>query len=417
MEPLIADWLAHHARTRGEHVACVDLGAGRWFTYRQFFDRVARLAGAFRGRHGVGPGDRVMVVARNSTDLFEIMFAAWRIGAVFMPVDWELDPPELGEIAVDGSPALVVVDEEFLPALPTTARRILTRRPGDETSEYECDIATSDPIREFSETTLDTMNTLLYTWGTTGKPKGVIGTWRMTTAMLLQASANAMLTSDSVGLVLAPQSQPAGLHAFATALFHAGGTVAAMADWDPSRALRHLADPTLGVTHTHGGPDQFQLMSRVPGVGDLTFPTLRVAGVSGGPIPADLMEGCAAHGLSLTPSYGLTEAFGVTHMSAESALRKPGASGWPTMYTEVRIADGNDAVVPAGAIGEIQIKSGAVTPGYWRRPETTAAAFVDGWFRTGDLGAMDETGLLYVAGRKPEEAVAPAAEQEAESAV
>lgn len=109
---MIADWLAHHARTRAGHTACIDLGTGRRFTYLQFFERVTRLAGALRTRHGVKPGDRVMVVARNSTDVYEIMFAAWRIGAVFMPVNWRLAPPELEEIRRDGEPALAIADVE-----------------------------------------------------------------------------------------------------------------------------------------------------------------------------------------------------------------------------------------------------------------------------------------------------------------
>ena len=425
---LISDWLAHHARLRPGHLAVIDLATGRRFTYGEWFPRVARLAGAFRER-GVQPGDRVMVLARNSTDVYETLFACWRIGAVFMPVNWRLAPGEIADIMADATPALVVVDEEFawllpeegaiaprppaaavhvlasplaIPAVSTSApspARLL-RRPGDATSAYEHAIATAAPVLDFAQVGLDTVNTLLYTSGTTGQPKGVIGNWRMTTVMLLQASISGGLGADCVTLTAAPQFHTAGLNSFATALIHLGGTLAVMAVWEPGEALRLLADPALGVTHTLGVPTQFLLMTRHPTFGSLQFPTVRMAAVGGAPPTPTLMDTCAAHGLPLTPGYGMTECFGVTQISAAVARRKPGAVGWPALYTELRVADESGRVLPAGEVGEIQIRSAGVTPGYWNQPAATAAAFVDGWYRTGDLGYFDDEGLLYVVDRK-----------------
>ncbi|MEO8500824.1 MAG: AMP-binding protein [Vicinamibacteria bacterium] len=400
MEPMIVDWLFHHARTRSDYIACIDLGTGRRFSYSQFFDRVTRLAGALRSRYGVKHGDRVMVVARNSTDIYEIMFAAWRLGAVFMPINWRLATPELEEIARDGDPGLIIADEEFTPGLPTGAIRVLARKPGDATSEYEREISAGPPVLDFAAVDFDTMNTLLYTSGTTGKPKGVIGTWRMTTVMQLQAGVSAELTPHCVTLTAAPQFHTAGLNSFATSLFHLGGTLAVMSTWDAEKSLRHLADPALGVTHTLGVPTQYLLMSRLPSFATARFPTLQMAAVGGAPPSQALLEACAAQGLPLTPGYGMTEVFGVTQMRADVALRKPGAVGWPAIYTEFRVADDAGRVLPPGEVGEIQIRSAGVTPGYWRQPEATAEAFIDGWFRSGDLGYLDESGLLYLVDRK-----------------
>lgn len=407
---LISDWLAHHARLRPAHTAVIDLATSRRFTYGEWFPRVARLAGAFR-ECGVQPGDRVMVLARNSTDVYEVLFACWRIGAVFMPVNWRLAPSEIADILADATPALVVVDEEFLTLLPVDAAQPaqpamvraparLLRRPGDPVSAYEQAIATAAPVLDFAAVGLDTVNTLLYTSGTTGQPKGVIGNWRMTTVMLLQASISGGLGADCVTLTAAPQFHTAGLNSFATALFHLGGTLAVMAVWEPGEALRLLADPTLGVTHTLGVPTQFLLMTRHPTFGSLVFPTVRMAAVGGAPPTPTLMDTCAAHGLPLTPGYGMTECFGVTQISAAVARRKPGAVGWPALYTELRVADETGRALPAGEVGEIQIRSAGVTPGYWNQPEATAAAFMDGWYRTGDLGHFDDEGLLYVVDRK-----------------
>ncbi len=407
---LISDWLAHHARLRPAHTAVIDLATGRHFSYGQWFPRVARLAGALRER-GVQPGDRVMVLARNSTDVYETLFACWRIGAVFMPVNWRLASSEIADIVADAAPALVLVDEEFVALLPVDAASSassanaraparLLRRPGDAASDYEQAIAHATPVLDFAAVGLDTVNTLLYTSGTTGQPKGVIGNWRMTTVMLLQASISGGLGADCVTLTAAPQFHTAGLNSFATALIHLGGTLVVMAAWEPGEALRLLADPALAVTHTLGVPTQFLLMTRHPTFGTLQFPTLRMAAVGGAPPTPTLMDTCAAHGLPLTPGYGMTECFGVTQISAAVARRKPGAVGWPALYTELRVADENGRVVPAGEVGEIQIRSAGVTPGYWNQPEATAAAFMNGWYRTGDMGYFDDEGLLYVVDRK-----------------
>lgn len=399
-EPMIIDWLAHHARCRGDATAAIDLGTGRRFTYRQFHDRVARLGAALRDRYQVGRGDRIMLLAKNSTDVYEIMFACWRIGAVFMPINWRLAPPELADIARDGEPALIVADEEFKALIPKGRWATLMRRPGDARSDYERAIATTAPDFLFAPAAFDDLTTLLYTSGTTGRPKGVISTWRMTLLAVMQTTLNGHLGADCVTLTAAPLFHTAGLNSYAMPLFHCGGTLAVMATWDPESALKHLSDPGLRVTHTLGVPTQWLMMARHPLFGAATFPTLRLAACGGAPATPDLMDTWAAKGLKLTPGYGMTECFGVTTIRADVARRKPGAVGWPAMHTEIRVADDKNIPVATGTVGEVQIKSSGVTPGYWRQVEATKAAFFDGWYKTGDLGYLDDEGLLFIVDRK-----------------
>lgn len=397
---VIGDWLAAHASAQPARVACIDLGTGRRFTYRELYERVARLAGALRASFGVGPGDRVMTLARNSTDLYEILFAAWRLGAAFMPVNWRLAANELSAIIDDGEPRVIVCDEEFLPLVAQRHEPKLMRRPGAPDSEYERAIHDSQPVPEFFAATPDTMNTLLYTSGTTGAPKGVIGTWRMTATMVRQAGPSAGLTRESVTLTAAPQFHTAGLNSFAIPLFYAGGTLAVMARWDAGEALTHLADAALGVTHTLGVPTQYWQMTQQPSFGTHTFPRLRVAAVGGAPPSAALLRTCAENGMPLTPGYGMTEVFGVTIASSELALEKPGALGRAALDTELRVVDARDRDCPANVVGEILIRSPGVTPGYWRQPAATRAAFLDDWLRTGDLGYLDDTSCLFLVDRK-----------------
>ncbi|MSO96960.1 MAG: long-chain fatty acid--CoA ligase [Rhodospirillaceae bacterium] len=398
-EPLITDWLGHAAKIYPDHLALIDLATSRRFTYRQMFERVSRLAGALT-KLGLKRSDRVMIVARNSTDIYEMMFAAWRLGAAFMLTNWRLAPPELAEILNDAEPALIIIDEEFAHSIDCKNTPVLRRKPGDSHSEYERAIADSPPRLDFAAQSLDDLNVLLYTSGTTGRPKGVIGTWRMTLTMLLQSSISARLGPGCVTLTAAPLFHTAGLNSFATPTLHVGGTLAVMGQWQPEACLDLLADPNLAVTHTLGVPTQFIAMAQHPKFARVKFPSLRTAGVGGAPPTEDLMDTWAAKGLALVPGYGMTEAFGVTSITATEARAKPGAVGRAQIFMQLRIADDDGNELPSGTVGEIQLKGPGVTPGYWKQPVLTAEAFIDGWFRTGDMGHMDSDGLLYVADRK-----------------
>ncbi|MDX2224600.1 MAG: AMP-binding protein, partial [Rhodospirillaceae bacterium] len=210
---------------------------------------------------------------------------------------------------------------------------------------------------------------------------------------------SAGLSAESVTLTAAPQFHTAGLNSFATPLLHLGGTLAVMDRWEAGAALRHLADPNLRVSHTLGVPTQFMAMARHPDFADARFPAVRIAAVGGAPPTLDLLDTWAAKGLALVPGYGMTEVFGVTQTRADIARRKPTAVGWPALYTSIRIAGDDGSSRPTGTVGEIQIRSPGVTPGYWRQPQATAQAFIDGWFRTGDLGFIDDEGLLHVVDR------------------
>jgi fatty-acyl-CoA synthase len=341
-----------------------------------------------------------MALARNSTDIYEMMFACWRLGAAFMPVNWRLAPPELAEIVADGEPKLILVDEEFALNLPSGSTRSMIRQVGAATSAYERAIADAKADDLFEPQALDDMNMLLYTSGTTGRPKGVIGTWRMTTAMLLQSAITARLGPGCVTLTAAPLFHTAGLNSYATPTLHAGGTIAVLGQWQPEACLDLLADPALAVTHTLGVPTQFIAMARHAKFASARFPSLRIAAVGGAPPTEDLMRTWAAKGCALAPGYGMTEVFGGASLAPEEALRKPGAVGRAVPMAEIRIADETGRALPAAAVGEIQIKSPGVTPGYWRQPEATRAAFIDGWFRTGDMGYKDADDVLYLVDRK-----------------
>ncbi len=399
LKPVIGDWLAARADVNGGALALHDLATGRAHSYRDFLERSQRIAGVLHATYAISPGDRVMVLAHNSTDLYEILMACWRIGAVYMPVNWRLAKAEISDIAADATPRVIIADTEF--AALVDGLDIPQWMRGDGADDpFETELAAADPVTSFFDATPDTMTTLLYTSGTTGEPKGVIGTWRMQ-AMAVRQAAHVLLGERTNTLTAAPMFHTAGLNSFSLPSFYYGGAVHIMRRWDAPLALKCLSDPDIGITHTLGVPVQFQQMAALPEFESARFPTVNRAGVGAAPVTEDLLKTFQDKGLMLCNSYGMTEVFGVATLPPERAQDKLGAVGWPVIGSEVRIADDSDTPVANGVMGEIQIKSEGVTPGYWNAPEQSAASrTADGWHKTGDVGRLDDDGALYVVDRK-----------------
>lgn len=399
LKPYLCDWLANQAEAAPDALALFDLATGRKTTYSEMYDRSRRIASLMVNQFGVDPGDRVMVVAYNSTDLYEILFACWRIGAIYMPVNWRLAAPEIAAIVDDATPTMMISDRAFENTVGSLDLPVFWRTETDE-NPYETTIAAAAPWDSFVEPDLDATTNLLYTSGTTGRPKGVISTWRMQ-AMAVDQAAHVILGSATRTLTAAPMFHTAGLNSFALPLFYYGGTVHIMRHWDAPAALSYLSDPELGITHTLGVPVQFQMMTQCDGFASATFPTVQRAGVGGAPVTEELLTQYQEKGLMLCNSYGMTEVFGVATLPPEKAQKKLGCVGWPVVGTDIRIADEDDTPLPSNVVGEIQIQSEGVTPGYWQAPELTASTrSADGWFRTGDMGRLDDEGALYVVDRK-----------------
>lgn len=393
------DWLDYHARYSADTIAAVDVDTNRSFTYAQFNRRLKRLAVGLREQYGIRKGDRVAAVCQNSTDVFELLFACWELGAALMPLNWRLSAHELAVILEDGDPSAVVHDAEFTPLLADVGLPKILRDPEAAESDYENLIAASDGELEVVELTIDDLGTLLYTSGTTGKPKGVIGTFRMMRDTIIHAAMHGDLTGSSRSLTCAPLFHSAGLYGFSMPVFHYGGTLHVMKTWDPVKYLYLLADPEVGITHTIGVPMQYQMLADRPEFRLATFEHLRVAGVGAAPVPRDLLDTWARKGVNLAQSYGLTEAFSVAILPPHKAKNRIGSAGHRMMHTRLRIFGPDGEVLPPGEVGEIRIRGPAVTPGYWRNPEETEKAFENGWFKTGDAGRMDEDGTVWIVDR------------------
>ena len=396
----VFDWLAYYARFDPDRLAAIDLATRRRLTYREFNDRATRLATALRERFGVERGDRVGFLGHNSTDHFETMFACWKLGAIFVPVNWRLSSHETAAIVEHCEPRVVLHDAEFAPRLALAAVPAVIREPGGAECGYEQLIAAHQPRVLMEDVVFDTINMLLYTSGTTGRPKGVIYTHRMTLNIVLHAALHARVRSGTRTLTYSPLFHAAGLNAVAMPQFHYGGSVVVMKSFDPRECLRLLMDPDMRITHAVGVPTTYAMMSQLPEFASATFPTLEVAAVGAAPVPLHLLETWAQHGQGLSQSFGMTEAFSVSFTPPEKAREQIGSAGHPLMHVQVQIGDEHGAELPCDTVGEIQVRGPGVTPGYWHDPEATSAAFThSGWFRSGDAGRMTEHGTIYVVDR------------------
>ena len=397
------DWIAHHAANRGGNLAMVDLATGRALTYAAFDERVGRLASGLRATYGIARGDRVAVLAHNSSDLFEIQFACGRLGAVFVPMNWRLTVPELTYIVGDCSPVVLIHDADFADAAVELAAtcgvpHLCGRDPDDNV--YERLIATADGLATPEPLTHDDIATILYTSGTTGHPKGAIITHGMRLWQAVNLTGPERLTADSVCLVTLPQFHVGGLDVYANPCFHYGGKVLVMRGYDPAATLRLLSDAETGITHYIGAPAHYLFMAQLPEFETAVFDPRLLACIAAAPVPLPQLRQWEARGLPLLQGYGMTETCGVvTMLDPDDRVRKAGSAGKPCLHVAVRLVrvDGTDA--PSGEMGELWVKGPSVTPGYWKNDAANRSAFTDGWLRTGDAALRDDEGFYYIVDR------------------
>ncbi len=394
------DCIAHHAMRRPDSLAAVDLATGRRHSYRTFNDRIARLAGTLRAHYQIQPNDRVAVLAPNSTDTFEVQFACGRLGAIFVPLNWRLANVELRAILADCAPAMLVHDPEFadraneLIAACGIRHRLSYGAPFEQIA-YDGP-ALTDPVAA----TLEDISTILYTSGTTGRPKGAIITHGMNFWNTVHCMSLAGIARSNVFLCLLPLFHTGGLNVFSYPTFQVGGTVMIMRSFDAGEALRLINDPSAGITHLFGVPANYQFMQQHPGFRETDMSRLVFAGVGGAPTPDAILRTWQEQGAILQQGYGMTETSPIVLvLDKEDAVRKAGSAGKPALNMDMRVVADDGADAPRGTIGELWVKGPNITKGYWQQPEVTAAAFTDGWLHTGDAALVDDEGYYFIVDR------------------
>jgi len=378
-------WLRDRARTTPGRVAIDCLGVET--TYAELEERSDRLAAGLL-EAGLSPGDRVATLTAASAEHVVVFFACAKAGLILMPLNTRLAAPELRYQLEDAEPTVLLCSEPFAEA----AAGLHERTAGLEELVVQEHKVLDEP--EDGDGLL-----LVYTSGTTGKPKGALLTHANCFWTNLSFDRVAGLAAEDTVLSVLPQFHVGGWNVQPLLAWWKGATVVLEPTFDAARALRLIAEKR--VTTMMGVPATYLFMARDPGFAKADLWTLRRAVVGGAPMPEALLETWHERGVEIVQGYGLTEAApNVLCLPPEDAARKRGFAGKPYPHVDVALRDTETGRLLDGAAeGELLVRGPNVFAGYWRNAEATDAAFADGWLVTGDVAARDEEGYYRIVGR------------------
>ena len=372
------DLLSERARLTPDRIALVSVESGERLTYADLDARIDAAAAMIAAR-GIGEGDRYGLLSHNSVELIAAFFAAGRLGAIVVPLSTRATQHELDGIAADcGMKVMFTAEELKQTGAPTT------RNPRP---------ATRDPESTFC---------LLYTSGTTGKPKGVMIPRRQLWWNGYNTVVNWSLREDDISPIYTPLYHAGGLAAFLIPIFCVGGTIILHRAFEPSAVWQTIENERCTVVL--GVPTIWKMLMDAPEFATAKLDHVRWFISGGAPLPAYLQEAYQKRGVDFKQGYGMTEV-GVNcfSMTVEESRRKRGSIGKPMLFTAVRLVDAGGNEVGPNEVGEMHIRGPHVSSGYWNNEAATRAAYGDdGWFRTGDLARRDEEGFFYIAGRRKE---------------
>jgi fatty-acyl-CoA synthase len=401
----IHDWIRCNAAAQGDKPA-LRASDGTW-TYRELARQVDRSA-ALLAAHGAARGDAVAWLALNSAAMLAALFACARLGAIFMPLNWRLAPPEHRAMLAEGAPALLVVDDPFtadsaaLPVVPAGTRCVAlgaTVPPGWAAWDTLLERAHAGADDAEADAPGDAAPLLLcYTSGSTGRPKGAV-----LSHAALQANADASvdmhgLTAEDRVLTTLPLFHVGGLNIQTTPALRSGCTVTLHPKFDADATFDAIARER--ITLTVLVPAQLEALLAHPRWADADLSSLRMITTGSTIVPERLIRAVHARGIPVVQVWGATETAPIAAcLHADEAFAKVGSTGHAACDCELRIVDAQGHEVAPGASGEIQVRGANVMSGYWRDAKASAQALADGWFHSGDSGHLDADGFLWVDGR------------------
>src|SRR5580658_1493436 len=398
-------WVNHIARHAHAKPDAVYLRfEDRSITWSQLYDRLNAIAAAMRGR-GIGAGQRVAIMMTNRPEFLETMFAAHALGAIVVPINFRLAADEIAFVLSDSGAELLVVDETTGPAAARAAGQsgigLVSVGATDGADPYfpEPDGTAEPPSVDVPE---DSPALIMYTSGTTGRPKGaVLSHQNLQCQALTVIRSWRMFGDEEVVLCASPLFHIASLGAVAPTVLIGGTTVLVPSgNFSSEAALELMAAER--ITSMFLVPAQWQLICADPSLPDRDLSALKTISWGAAPATTTLLTRMAEvfGWVNNVAVFGQTEMSPVTCvMDGADALRKIGSVGRPVASVSARIVDAAMKDVPPGEVGEIVYRGPGTMAGYWRNPEATAEAFRGGWFHSGDLVRADEEGFLYVVDR------------------
>ncbi|RFA10837.1 acyl-CoA synthetase [Subtercola boreus] len=399
----MAEWLRRRALRDPGHPALTF--AGETLSYAALQKRVEEFADLLAAQ-GTTQGDRVAYLGFNHSQFLIAMFAANRLGATFVPLNFRLTGSELAYIVTDSAPRILISDDAHLESIDdlrgSLPCEVYIRFGADARGWRGIDSLLAEPNPAVREVAVDVDDPacILYTSGTTGRPKGAILThrnfWSNNVNWMLAVNYNA----EDVALTSAPLFHSGGLCVITLPTLMAGGHVVLQEQFQPGAFLAAIEEHR--ITSIFCVPAMMLFASQHEHFASTDFSSVRIIVAGGAPVPEPLLRLYGEHGVPVSQCWGLTEvATGATFLSTELALEKLGSCGVAGMLNEVRLIDfeGNPLATP-NVPGELCVRGDTVSPGYWNLPEATAEATgADGWFRTGDVAYQDEDGYFFICDR------------------
>jgi fatty-acyl-CoA synthase len=405
-----ADVLGERARLTPSKLALVDIATGARLSYAELDARATVCAGVLRRQIGLAKGDRFGILASNRLEYLDFVFGTAKSGAVMVPLGTRLTAHELRHIVADSGMRVLVYDDAFAATVEALRSQVsveqyvsLDRRASEGDRAYDAlraSEASAGPAWVRERCGPEDLWALLYTSGTTGRPKGVMIPHRMVAWNGYNTVACWQLRDDEVTPIFTPLYHAGALGAFLIPIATIGGTVVLHQRFDPAEVWRTIVAERCTVVL--GVPTIWKILMEAPEFATADLSSVRAFMCGGAPLPEYIAHAYQERGVVFKQGYGLTEV-GVNcfAMTIDDSVRRRGSIGKPLMMTEATLVDEQGTPVASGEVGELLLRGSHVSLGYLNNPEATAAALDrDGWFHTGDLARMDADGFFYIAGRR-----------------
>lgn len=403
----VSRWIQERARLAPGRPAIVD--EERELDFGEFEARLARAA-AWLAAEGTRPGDRVALLLANRSAYLELVFAAARIGAIAVPINTRLAPPEVAELLEDARPRLLIHEATLAPLVEASLTQTRGDAPrayavGGDADLYEAALAAHAPHPGIAAVSPEDPMILMYTSGTTGRPKGALLPHRKTFYNSLNAQLFFGCTQEDRVLTVVPLFHSFGLLILALPALYCGATVVLQSYFDPSAVWAAIARHR--VTYFGGVPTMFGRLQDALDAQRPDVSSLRFLFTAGAAIPVERIHAFEKRGLRLKQGFGQTETSILCCLDAADAIRKAGSVGRPVFHGEIRIIREATLSAPpedwqdcaCDESGEIVVRGPINMLGYWERPEANAETLRGEWLRTGDLGSFDEEGFVTLTGR------------------
>jgi fatty-acyl-CoA synthase len=411
----IGDYLGRREIYSPDKLAIIDAGKDPELrlTYRQWNERVNRLANWLKDVAGIGKGDRAAILARDGVEHLDWFYACGKLGAIHTAFNWRLHWRELVGLIKDTEPRVLLYSDDFKDAVANVATEIRDSSfairlylhiegdgiPGSLHYESALQLSPATPV------TCETLEKkdiacLIFTGGTTGLPKGAMISHRQVCWNVLNTVIHD-LTHDDVYLCVFPLFHVGGLFAYMSSQVVFGNTSILTRQFDPAQVLELIEREK--VTVFAAVPTMYQMMTQAPNWEAADMSSLRFCTSGGAPLPVPLVEKYSREkDVRFKQGFGMTEyGPGLFALPAEDAIRKAGSIGRPNFFIDVRVMDDDNNPLGPNEVGELVLKGPSGCSGYYNNPEASAAVIDDeGWFHTGDMVYYDEEWYFYVIDRK-----------------